>query len=80
MRILIVFILLTPRVICSSSSDSGLFVFGDSLLDTGSNNYLPVSLVKATFPPYGIDFPGGKPTGRFGNGKIYTDFVGKMVM
>ena len=62
---------------CDALPDSGLFVFGDSLLDVGSNSYIPISLVKATFPPYGIDYPGGKPTGRFGNGKIYTDFFGK---
>ena len=76
MYFLILFMSLVLGLTCAALPDSRLFVFGDSLLDVGSNDYIPVSLAKATSPPYGIDFPGGKPTGRFGNGKIYTDFVG----
>ena len=34
-----------------------LFVFGDSLLDTGNNNNMS-TLVKATSPPYG-NYPSG---------------------
>lgn len=52
------------------------FVFGDSLLDNGNNNYL-ISLAKADFLPYGIDFPGG-PSGRFSNGKTSVDVLGKI--
>ncbi|XP_042509636.1 GDSL esterase/lipase EXL3-like [Macadamia integrifolia] len=50
-----------------------LFSFGDSLLDTGNNNNLR-TVVKCNFPPYGKDFLGGIPTGRFCNGKIFSDF------
>lgn len=54
------------------------FVFGDSLVDAGNNNYL-FSLAKANSPPYGIDFKpsGGQPTGRFTNGRTISDILGK---
>jgi len=48
------------------------FVFGDSLLDVGNNNYI-VSLTKANHDPFGIDF--GKPTGSFSNGRIVVDVI-----
>ncbi|KAL9429605.1 hypothetical protein AB3S75_031422 [Citrus x aurantiifolia] len=51
-----------------------LIAFGDSILDTGNNNNL-ISLAKCNFPPYGKDFIGGKPTGRFGDGKVLTDLL-----
>ncbi|KAK8527211.1 hypothetical protein V6N13_085064 [Hibiscus sabdariffa] len=51
------------------------FVFGDSLVDVGNNNYLPVSIALADFPHNGIDFPTKKPTGRFCNGKNAADFL-----
>ncbi|KAI4330395.1 hypothetical protein MLD38_028685 [Melastoma candidum] len=41
-----------------------LIVFGDSIVDPGNNNGIK-TLVKCNFPPYGRDFAGGKPTGRF---------------
>lgn len=49
--------------------------FGDSIIDTGNNNNLK-SVVKCNFPPYGRDFNGGIPTGRFGNGLVPTDLIG----
>ncbi|RVX03385.1 GDSL esterase/lipase EXL3 [Vitis vinifera] len=51
-----------------------LIVFGDSIVDPGNNNDL-VSVAKCNFPPYGRDFIGGIPTGRFSNGKIPSDFI-----
>ena len=55
-----------------------LFVFGDSLVDDGNNNFLP-SLARSNFYPYGIDFPLG-PTGRFCNGRTVMDLVGMSQM
>ncbi|KAL5972586.1 hypothetical protein ACLOJK_039391 [Asimina triloba] len=55
------------------------FVFGDSLVDVGNNNYLPLSADRANFPFNGIDFPGGTPTGRFSNGKNAADFLAEMM-
>ena len=52
-----------------------LLVFGDSIVDSGNNNYIP-TLAKANFPPYGRDFIDHKPTGHFSNGKLSTDFIG----
>ncbi|KAJ7943285.1 GDSL esterase/lipase [Quillaja saponaria] len=52
---------------------SALYVFGDSLVDSGNNNYLPTK-ARANFPPFGIDF-GGNATGRFTNGKTVVDFI-----
>ncbi|XP_027347971.1 GDSL esterase/lipase At3g14820-like [Abrus precatorius] len=54
-----------------------VIVFGDSIMDTGNNNYIP-TLLKANFPPYGRDFFGGKATGRFSNGKIPSDFYAEI--
>ncbi|KAI5571171.1 hypothetical protein BDE02_11G076700 [Populus trichocarpa] len=56
-----------------------IFVFGDSLVDVGNNNYLPVSVAKADFPHNGIDFPTKKATGRFSNGKNAADFLAQKV-
>jgi len=56
-----------------------LFIFGDSLVDAGNNDYL-VTLSKANAPPYGVDFAfsGGEPTGRFTNGMTIADIMGNV--
>lgn len=63
-----------------AQNDTGLsafFIFGDSLVDAGNNNYLQ-TLSKANIPPNGIDFrvSGGNPTGRYTNGRTIGDIVG----
>lgn len=55
-----------------------VFAFGDSTVDTGNNNDL-ITLAKSNFPPYGRDFMGGLPTGRFSNGKLPSDLIGTCV-
>ncbi|XP_054803082.1 GDSL esterase/lipase At5g33370-like [Prosopis cineraria] len=50
------------------------FVFGDSLVDNGNNNYLATT-ARADSPPYGIDYPSRRPTGRFSNGYNIPDFI-----
>jgi hypothetical protein len=54
------------------------FVFGDSLVDNGNNNGI-VSMARANYPPYGIDFAGG-PTGRFSNGLTTVDVICKQMI
>ncbi|KAK4774041.1 hypothetical protein SAY87_029060 [Trapa incisa] len=56
------------------------FIFGDSLVDAGNNNYLP-TLSRANIRPNGIDFKasGGNPTGRYTNGRTIGDIVGEML-
>lgn len=56
---------------------SALYVFGDSTIDPGNNNFL-ATVVKSDFPPYGRDFPNGRPTGRFTNGRLVTDQLCKV--
>ncbi|KAF8012812.1 hypothetical protein BT93_I0848 [Corymbia citriodora subsp. variegata] len=52
-----------------------LFIFGDSLNDAGTNNYINTTAsFRANFPPYGeTSFP--YPTGRFTNGRLMADFI-----
>ncbi|XP_057747013.1 GDSL esterase/lipase At5g55050-like [Arachis stenosperma] len=52
-----------------------VYVFGDSLVDVGNNNYLALSIERAALPHYGIDYPTKKPNGRFSNGKNAADFI-----
>ncbi|KAL1206364.1 GDSL esterase/lipase EXL2 [Cardamine amara subsp. amara] len=51
-----------------------MIVFGDSIVDAGNNDNI-ATLAKCNYPPYGIDFDGGIPTGRFSNGKVPTDIM-----
>ena len=56
---------------------SALFVFGDSLADSGNNNFINASIeARADFPPYGRSFF-HKPTGRFSDGRNVFDFLGE---
>ncbi|EEF32465.1 GDSL esterase/lipase At5g55050 [Ricinus communis] len=72
------FFILSFLIIKCSEADQmvpAMFVFGDSGVDVGNNNYLPFSFAKADYPYNGIDFPTKKPTGRFSNGKNAADFL-----
>lgn len=57
-----------------AQSARAFFVFGDSLVDNGNNNYLATT-ARADSPPYGIDYPTRRPTGRFSNGLNIPDFI-----
>ncbi|XP_074269044.1 GDSL esterase/lipase At5g03610-like [Silene latifolia] len=50
-----------------------LLVFGDSYADTGNNRK---SMSGSWKEPYGITFP-GKPSGRFSDGRVFTDFLAR---
>ncbi|KAI3423375.1 Lipase_GDSL domain-containing protein [Psidium guajava] len=54
------------------------FVFGDSLVDNGNNNYLATT-ARADSPPYGIDYPTHRPTGRFSNGLNIPDIISESI-
>ncbi|XP_037461322.1 GDSL esterase/lipase At5g45950-like isoform X1 [Triticum dicoccoides] len=64
-----------PRGGNRSAVCTTLLVFGDSTVDPGNNNRLRTT-AKANFPPYGINFYGRRPTGRFTNGRLATDMLG----
>lgn len=77
------FLLMISNLSCfvKAANQQGIgasFIFGDSLVDAGNNNYLS-TLSKANIAPNGIDFKasGGKPTGRYTNGRTIGDIVGK---
>ncbi|KAL6322805.1 hypothetical protein AAG906_020805 [Vitis piasezkii] len=67
----------SPHFMASMGAPPGMFIFGDSLSDSGNNNFIP-TLAKSNYPPYGIDFPQG-PTGRFSNGKLAVDMIAEML-
>ncbi|CAI0433705.1 unnamed protein product [Linum tenue] len=56
------------------SSYVPLLVLGDSLVDSGNNNYLDTTF-RADSPPYGID----SPTGRFSNGRNFADYISEVL-
>lgn len=58
----------------TEAAPRAFFVFGDSLVDNGNNNYLATT-ARADAPPYGIDYPTRRPTGRFSNGLNIPDFI-----
>ncbi|KAK9733267.1 hypothetical protein RND81_04G055700 [Saponaria officinalis] len=55
----------------TENSQVKLFVFGDSYADTGNWNN---SATSSWNVPYGMTYP-GKPTGRFSDGRILTDYI-----
>ncbi|MQM11091.1 hypothetical protein Taro_043995 [Colocasia esculenta] len=59
-----------PQVPC-------FFIFGDSLVDNGNNNNL-LTLARANYAPYGIDFPQGA-SGRFNNGRTVVDILAQLL-
>lgn len=81
---LIVLLVVSCKAMClvklpPNISVPAIFAFGDSIMDTGNNNHLK-TVVKCNFPPYGQDFEGGLPTGRFCNGKVPSDIIGTVYM
>jgi hypothetical protein len=60
-----------------------MYVFGDSLVDVGNNDFLPPPAPRPPEPPCGIDLPpeaaaaDGGGGGRFTNGFNLADVIGK---
>lgn len=73
--LLTTFMIFTTTVDMASAAALVTFVFGDSLTEVGNNNFLQYSLAKSNFPWYGVDYPGGQPTGRFTNGRTIGDII-----
>ncbi|XP_061361910.1 GDSL esterase/lipase 5-like [Gastrolobium bilobum] len=58
-----------------SSKQVALFIFGDSFLDAGNNNYINTTTYdQANFWPYGETYF-KFPTGRFSDGRLVPDFM-----
>ncbi|KZV55252.1 hypothetical protein F511_06729 [Dorcoceras hygrometricum] len=76
-RILLAFVLATLLVVRRVEARA-FFVFGDSLVDVGNNNYLATT-ARADAPPYGLDYPTHRPTGRFSNGFNIPDLISQKI-
>ncbi|WOL19099.1 GDSL esterase/lipase [Canna indica] len=72
--LLLLCLCLLSLIAAASPRVPALIVFGDSTVDAGNNNQIQ-TVLKSNFRPYGRDFPGGRPTGRFCNGRLSTDFI-----
>ena len=58
---------------------ASLFIFGVSLFDVGNSDYINTSTnFQANFSPYGETFF-GYSTGRFSNGRVIPDIIGKII-
>lgn len=69
-------VLIAPR---QAQAARAFFVFGDSLVDNGNNDYLATT-ARADSPPYGIDYPTHRPTGRFSNGLNIPDLISTFII
>lgn len=67
-------IIMVALAICEAGNVPAVIVFGDSSVDSGNNNLI-ATVLKSNFRPYGRDFDGGRPTGRFCNGRVPPDFI-----
>lgn len=82
MGVLILFVAIFVALVGSSlnvdteTAVPAVYIFGDSIFDVGTNNFLNDSKARADNKPYGIDFPNSKPTGRFSNGYNTADQIG----
>ncbi|GLT95415.1 hypothetical protein SLE2022_130980 [Rubroshorea leprosula] len=72
--LIIISLVLACRRVTANPEARAFFVFGDSLVDNGNNNFLATS-ARADSPPYGIDSPSHRPTGRFSNGLNFADVI-----
>ncbi|KAK1316050.1 GDSL esterase/lipase [Acorus calamus] len=75
-HLLLVFIGLIFLPISTCQLAPAVYVFGDSLSDSGNNNALQTQ-AKANYAPYGFDFSG--PTGRFTNGRTFADIIAQLL-
>lgn len=73
---LIVILLSSSHVSCSSSPFKKIYAFGDSYTDTGNTRTStgPTAFNYVSNPPYGVTFF-HHPTNRYSDGRIVIDFV-----
>ncbi|KAK7854304.1 gdsl esterase/lipase 5 [Quercus suber] len=78
--ILVLYISITIRTqcrdeICLPKDHVAFFIFGDSVVDDGNNNYINTTTgLQSNFAPYGETFF-RYPAGRSSNGRLITDFI-----
>lgn len=63
--------------ICLPEDHVALFIFGDSIVDAGNNNYINTpTVLQANNWPYGesyFKYPSGRPS----DGRLIPDFIGR---
>ncbi|KAI0494575.1 hypothetical protein KFK09_024716 [Dendrobium nobile] len=77
-QILLLTLLIIIKSLASSPEEKtpAFFIFGDSTVDVGNNNYIDtIAGNRANLPPYGQSSFFNKPTGRFSDGRIVVDFI-----
>ncbi|KAL5786520.1 hypothetical protein ACOSQ2_008912 [Xanthoceras sorbifolium] len=81
-KICVTLLFLTSHVRASGSSSlekistSAFFIFGDSTVDPGNNNYInTIPENQANYKPYGKNGFFQLPTGRFSDGRVIVDFI-----
>jgi len=67
-------LLFTMSIVAPQAEARAFFVFGDSLVDNGNNNYLATT-ARADSYPYGIDSASHRASGRFSNGLNMPDLI-----
>ena len=66
------------KLICLPKDHVAFFIFGDSVVDDGNNNYIKTTTgFQSNFAPYGETFF-RYLTGRSSNGRLITDFIGRI--
>lgn len=66
---------------CINSGDYYFFIFGDSIFDAGNNQYVsPDGYIPAYHLPYGRTYFALHPTGRYSDGRLAHDFIGKNIV
>ncbi|XP_022980654.1 GDSL esterase/lipase 1-like [Cucurbita maxima] len=79
LRLCVLFIFFAVGCVCMQDEQlhnhhGPLFTFGDSLVDTGNNNYINTRrIAQANYPPYGQTFF-KYPSGRWSDGRVLPDF------
>ncbi|CAN6999093.1 unnamed protein product [Brassica oleracea var. botrytis] len=72
--VLALFSIYFTSAVDANGSFPALLAFGDSILDTGNNNFL-LTFMRANIWPYGRSYTMKVPTGRFGNGRVFSDII-----
>ncbi|PIN11590.1 hypothetical protein CDL12_15806 [Handroanthus impetiginosus] len=73
---LVLVILYFRSNVVSAEKHTAFFIFGDSTVDPGNNNYIEtIPENQANYKPYGQNGFFKDPTGRFSDGRIIVDFL-----
>ncbi|EFJ15537.1 hypothetical protein SELMODRAFT_118198 [Selaginella moellendorffii] len=76
--LLLIVLVRNPCIVALAAAAPAFFVFGDSSVDTGNNNFIS-TLIKANSLPYGMNFDPPGATGRFSNGKLVSDYIAEFL-